>query len=195
MKDAELVVALSALDSKSAAEREKAAVQLWKWVAWHAKRHPSVCGKRGIPDADEVANDVANKLLSKPETRARVIDVRHPSNYVRTIIDRTITDRHRRKTDRFHHNVKTLDKLQESRLEDADSAEVEEIVERLDTLRYLRSKMTVDEQNLVRLRFWDGLTFRQIAELLGLEYATVAQRLYRLLDKLRGILGDADAAD
>jgi RNA polymerase sigma factor (sigma-70 family) len=48
---------------------------------------------------------------------------------------------------------------------------------------------------LLRLRFWQGLSIREIADRLGMPYSTVAVRLFRIVRKLRAKLGIAPGAE
>ncbi len=46
-----------------------------------------------------------------------------------------------------------------------------------------------EQQRLIELRFWEGRSIQSIAEQLGVSYSTAAVRIFRLLAKLRDLLG------
>ena len=52
--------------------------------------------------------------------------------------------------------------------------------------------LSAQDQELLRLRFWENLTIRTIAKELGVSYTAAAVRLFRLLQKLRAESRGAD---
>jgi len=45
--------------------------------------------------------------------------------------------------------------------------------------------LSEDEQELLRMRFWDGMTIREMAEKTGTSYSATAVKLFRVLRRLR----------
>ena len=41
------------------------------------------------------------------------------------------------------------------------------------------------DQELLQMKFWEGLTIQEIAERLGIKYSATAVRLFRLVDNLK----------
>jgi RNA polymerase sigma-70 factor (ECF subfamily) len=58
-------------------------------------------------------------------------------------------------------------------------------------VRHLVGQLPEDEQNLLLLRYWIGLTHREIAEMLGMPEGTVRRRAAELLASLRARWGQA----
>ncbi|HVH89458.1 MAG TPA: sigma-70 family RNA polymerase sigma factor [Terriglobales bacterium] len=52
-------------------------------------------------------------------------------------------------------------------------------------LRRALVRLTAEERNLLRMRFWRNLSIAQIAEILGTSYSAAAVRLFRILHRLR----------
>ena len=50
--------------------------------------------------------------------------------------------------------------------------------------------LTAEEREMLYRRFWYGQSLGEIAEIQGLPYSTVAKRMFRLLAKMRELLGN-----
>ncbi|MBM7650213.1 RNA polymerase sigma-70 factor (ECF subfamily) [Bacillus ectoiniformans] len=63
------------------------------------------------------------------------------------------------------------------------------------TLQELIEKLNEDEKSLVILRFYEGYSFKEMAEILHLPLGTVKTTLYRALGKLRKHFEEADLCE
>lgn len=59
-------------------------------------------------------------------------------------------------------------------------------------LQYALQQLSVEDHTVVRMRFFEGLSFQQIAERLHENINTVKSRLYRALQKLKVLLEEPD---
>ncbi|MDQ3282206.1 MAG: sigma-70 family RNA polymerase sigma factor [Acidobacteriota bacterium] len=69
-------------------------------------------------------------------------------------------------------------------LEDRVSSTSEQFELAVD-VRAAMNTLSAEEQEMVVMRFWEGLTLAQIAVAKGLPYSTVAKRFFRLIGRLR----------
>jgi RNA polymerase sigma factor (sigma-70 family) len=56
-------------------------------------------------------------------------------------------------------------------------------------LREALTHLSTEERDLLRMRFWKGISVRQISEKKGLSYSATAVRFFRILQRLRTWLG------
>jgi RNA polymerase sigma-70 factor (ECF subfamily) len=61
--------------------------------------------------------------------------------------------------------------------------------ERIDKLQKQLSKLDIETRELIMLRFFSGLSFKQIAEIRALPTGTILSKVHRGLKKLRELMG------
>lgn len=71
--------------------------------------------------------------------------------------------------------------------ETAESEPIEELVERWRVAELLE-RIPAEEARLLRMRFYDGLSQREIAERTGIALGTVKMRMIQALDRLRALI-------
>ncbi len=135
---------------------------------------------RGAPSAevDDVVQDVLLKLQSLPALR-RLRAAGSPEGYLVVLIRNTLIDRLRR--ERLERRW-----LRERRPEQPAARPAPEDVI---ALRRQLERLSEEERGLLRLRFWEGLTISEIADMIGVRYCAASQRLFRLISKLRVRMG------
>jgi RNA polymerase sigma factor (sigma-70 family) len=82
-----------------------------------------------------------------------------------------------------HVSIEELDKFEEQ-VPYVESFE-NETVERID-VEFFMSLLSDKEKELVRLKFWMGLTQEQIGEIYGVVPSAVSHRIKHILERLRG---------
>lgn len=63
------------------------------------------------------------------------------------------------------------------------------------TLQELLDRLNEDEKSIIILRFYEGYSFKEIAELLNMPLETAKSRLYRAIAKLRKHFKEADICE
>jgi RNA polymerase sigma-70 factor (ECF subfamily) len=73
-------------------------------------------------------------------------------------------------------------------LEENLSGDINEDIDLEVTIRDLIERLNEEEKSVVILRFYEGLTFKEVSETLDIPLGTAKTILYRALDKLRNNL-------
>jgi len=130
-------------------------------------------------DVDDVVQNVLVKL-QRPEVLNELLRKRAPGGYIAIMVRNALIDviRHHQRDqsslDRYRHDYSS------SSEEDAE----EDDEQRLSQLRRIVSRLPLDDQALLRERFWKNMSIKAMAESAGVKYSTVAVRLFRLLRRL-----------
>lgn len=127
---------------------------------------------RAIVDVDDLVQDTMVKLLAR-SVLARLQQAKSKEGYIVVMLRHALIDRVR------------------AQARQAGAVELAPDTMRLDDLVALRDvvrRLTPDERELLRLRFWAGLSIGQMADRLDVPYSTVSVRLFRLIQKLRAQL-------
>jgi RNA polymerase sigma-70 factor (ECF subfamily) len=93
------------------------------------------------------------------------------------------------------HSSAIVDKPKEIEFDRNSGTQYERTVEGLfgrEGWRKAFDALTVDQQETLRLYFFEGYTFAEIAEKLGQSYGNIRNHHYRSLEKLRSLLVDGD---
>ncbi len=136
-------------------------------------------------DANDIVQDVLIKLQT-PGTLERLEVSGSPTGYIAVMVRNGATNliRDRRRKSAFEEplpeNIAFV--FEESDSETGDP-------KRSVRLREALTHLSPDERTLLRLRFWRGLSIRQISEKTGISYSATAVRLFRILQRLRTRLG------
>src|ERR1051325_7205456 len=130
------------------------------------------------------AEDFLQQLLLRmhqPGVFAAIRSARTPHAYVMRMARNTVTDHGRRQVT---HRA-ALEEIHPSAipLSPGDAAAVS----------HLMQTVTPEEQQLLKMTFWEGMSIREIAQALELPYSTVAKRSLRLLQRLRMHFGRPEA--
>jgi RNA polymerase sigma-70 factor (ECF subfamily) len=134
----------------------------------------------------EEAEDVVHAVLQSALTREGdpFSSLEHIRNYVaKSVLNRAGQSRkHRDRTQRWDEKAEQLTEV-------GPSAEELEDREQMIILRHVLAKMLPRDYEIVKLRYFLGLTFQEIADHLGLALSTVKSReesaLRRIRDQLR----------
>ena len=133
-----------------------------------------------VPPAD--AEDVVQTVLLHlqiPETFRRLKASRSPRGYAAVMVRNAIVDLARRRS----RSLREEHKWAEVGIVEPD----EELyaLRRSATVAEMLEELAESERELLRLRFWEGVSMAEIARRLDLPYSTVAVRMFRLLRRLR----------
>jgi RNA polymerase sigma factor (sigma-70 family) len=147
-----------------------------------------VLGHTGRIDLDDLVQDVLLRLQSGAVLE-RVASARNPLGYLLQIVRNAALDavrRLRRETERygsvpFHDLSPSLEFISFEQW--AGSGEYRTL--RLRRLREVLADLSEDDRRLLRWRFWEGRSTRDIAGELGASYSAVAVRIHRLLRRMR----------
>ncbi len=132
--------------------------------------------------AEDIIQQTLAKFLESSEGLAKLDPALNPEAYLKAAIRNSARDLARRKV----LALKALRQLAQERLRAQLAADQpsESIVMLLEELE----RLPKEKQDLLRMRFWEGLSLREIALRLGEPYSRVAVRLFRVLKELRNRL-------
>jgi RNA polymerase sigma factor (sigma-70 family) len=148
-------------------------------------------------DAEDVAADVISRLQEADRLR-RVARAVEPGAYLYAMLFHQAVELDRGRRRRRLRDAAIEEALGRDSLTDPTPTALEFLLAeedlprrqlQVERLRTELGRMAPDERRVVRERFWEGRSIREIADGLGVPYATVASRLYRLLGRLRARLG------
>ena len=128
-----------------------------------------------VVNAGDITQDVLLQLY-KPARLRRLRASKSPEGYIVVMVRNRIYDYLRR--DRLRQRSAERPSLPPEPLPLVDVLSLHEALRQL----------SEEEQELIRLRFWERRPFQEIADELGLTYSAAAVRLFRLLKKLRDLL-------
>lgn len=173
------------LEARAAGEDAYRDDAAWQEVEGHVRKYARLMARhlRSANSEDELVQDIMVRLQS-PHMLRRMTLAGSPGGYLFVIVKHHAVDLARRRQ-REHALIGTL-------LKDPSSVEVPEDTDaawRLDALRQELRRLTPDERNLLRLRFWKGMAIGEIARQQSAPYSRVAVRIFRLLRRLRTRLG------
>jgi len=132
--------------------------------------------------AEDVVQQTLVKLLESPAGLSKLDPAGHPEVYLKTAIRNTARDLARRKV----MVLKALRHLAEMRLRAELSAAGPE--KTTAALTDALAALTESQFELLRMRYWEGLSLRDIAQRLEEPYSRVAVRFFRLLKQLKNQL-------
>jgi len=185
------IEAVRGLEAESHEERGKAfgAILLGaEALAYDALRAPY---DQRIDAAHEIADAVAEKLRSDPRARNALLHAEHPPSFARTLVVHAISEKYRSPKQRWRDSLVQLTDFQESYLQ--DSSVFQDPVDAADMITHLFAQLDDDDREILRMRFWDDMPFREIAEQLNISIAAASQRVYRLLARMREVATEAQA--
>lgn len=129
-------------------------------------------------DADDIAQDVLVRLFASG-AHERWQESESVDGYLFVMIRNRIFDELRRERLRSREAVAALETL------DVAPVRHELSLEQQIAIDQILDELSPDEYALIRLRFWEDRSIKDIAEELGLTYSAASVRLFRLLRKLR----------
>jgi len=131
-----------------------------------------------LASADRAADVLQTAMLRAVKSRRRFAKVDSPAAYLFQIARNEATrlaKRLARRSEQPFTVVQTLELIDET----TDSRED------VETILAALARLNEEDRELVHLKIYTGLTFREIAEVTGVPQATVATRYRRALDSLR----------
>ncbi|KGP90683.1 RNA polymerase [Pontibacillus chungwhensis BH030062] len=128
-------------------------------------------------DALDVVQEVAYRSFKKMDT------LKHPEYFKTWLIKMAITC----SIDLIRKNKKVI--TMDASYENYIRAEVQDTTLSL-TLQELLDKLNEEEKSIIILKFYQGYTFKEIAEILEIPLGTAKSIMYRALQKLRKDLGE-----
>lgn len=132
------------------------------------------------PDTDDIVQRVLLKLQDSEIVR-RILLSNDPGEYVRRMVvnEQASTARQQR-----NEEVRLKAFREEHARTEGDW--IEEWLEQ-ELPSYL-NQLSEEDRRLLALRFWGGLSVREVARLLGMHHSTAMSRYFRLFHHLRGLL-------
>lgn len=134
-------------------------------------------------DADDLTSMIFYKLFEKRnfyhEDRAPLFA------WVFSIARNTVTDYYRRREHHIHTPLEVIEDIASPGLGPVDIAEYNEVRQQLK--RALES-LTDRERDLIALKFWSGMTNRDIAKVTGLSENNIGVILFRAMRHMRKIM-------
>lgn len=133
---------------------------------------------RSEADARDVLQEVFIRLAKQPDALEKIRDWR---GFLLRLAHNQIVDLSRRRETRSRRDETFQTDVLNVFAPTSDPDEAAFHLELADAL----GELPVDQRAVVHLKLWEGLTFEQIAETLGISANTVASRYRYGLDKLR----------
>ncbi len=131
-----------------------------------------------LASTDKAADVLQSAMLRAVKSRRRFAKVDSPAAYLFQIA-RNEAARLAKRSLRRSEQTLTAEQMLELMDETADS------LEEVETVVTALARLNAEDRELVQLKIYAGLTFREIAEITGQPQATVATRYRRALDTLR----------
>ncbi len=132
--------------------------------------------------SEDLVQQTLVKLLESPEALGRIDPSLSPEAYLRTAVRNTARDLARRKV----LALQALRRLAAGRPAAVGPEPAAD--DRQMALAEAVKTLSGEQQELLRMRFWEGKSLGEIARLRGESYSAVAVRVFRLLEKLRSRL-------
>ena len=140
-----------------------------------------------VEDVDDLTQDILTRLQTR-HGMEQLRKVRSPTMYFMRVVRNAAIDA----TRRHRRRERSLKQFWEEVLSPAELDSGDEISEAtystddgVTRLRVALGNLSEEEQQLLKLRFWDELSLSQIATRLRLGYSAVALRFFRLFRRLR----------
>ncbi len=128
-------------------------------------------------DADDVTQIILKRVYEKIHLYRG--DARF-SSWLKRVIDTQCTNYYHAQK-RHHQMHESCDGVDDS----GDSSDHHRQLETIDVVNQVLKKMNVEQNEILRLRFYLELSLKQIAENLGLSLSAAKARLYRSLEKFQ----------
>jgi RNA polymerase sigma factor (sigma-70 family) len=166
-------------------------LERWRAISAGLRSHPPAAdavtelyeillrlGKRsGLAESGDLASEVLLEILERPGLLA---DVRAPEAYLRLRLRRREFVRLRRAT-----TERRILRASSQPTSNASEERVDATVEAAHLIERFRDRLTEDELELLRLRFWESAGLDAVAESLNISYSNAAVRVFRLLARIR----------
>jgi len=139
--------------------------------------------KLGSPlDAEDVLQEVFCRLV---RYRVRFRFIRNPSAYIFRIARNEAISflKHRKKNLKSHHSVERLSNVIQENLRGFDQEVLNHTAEAL-------AKIPADQREVIVLKFFEELTFREISNVCNVSIGTITSRYRYGMEKLRKLLED-----
>ncbi len=139
--------------------------------------------KLGSPlDAEDVLQEVFCRIV-RYKVRYRII--RNPSAYIFRIARNEAINflKHRKKNLKSHHSVEELSKVIQENLTGLDPQVLNQTAEAL-------AKIPANQREVIVLKFFEELTFREISNVCNVSIGTITSRYRYAMEKLRKLLED-----
>lgn len=134
-------------------------------------------------DLEDVVQDVLVKLQS-PETMRRLRAAGSPAGYIAVMMRNALLDALRRNVRERERFLETNGLPLAGPAEGTRSA----IADGPDMLWQMLHKLSSDDRRLLKMRFWQELSLKEIAKELEISYSAVAVRSFRALKRMRQLL-------
>jgi RNA polymerase sigma factor (sigma-70 family) len=140
-------------------------------------------------DIDDILHEIAFKLHRLKGVFRRMLLSNSPEGYLMTMIKHAAIDHMRMR-------IRERKALAEIGIEQYLQQHQETLLKDEILIRRLKQELELlppEKYEMLRLRFWGGLSIKQIARKLGRTYSSTAVQLFRLLQYLRRRLGVGSA--
>jgi RNA polymerase sigma-70 factor (ECF subfamily) len=135
-------------------------------------------------DAEDVLQEVFYRLV---RYKVRFRFIRNPSAYIFRIARNEAISflKYKKKNLNRHHSIEGLSKVIQESLEGSDSIILNQTAKAL-------AEIPTDQREVIVLKFFEGLTFREISNVCGISMGTVTSRYRYGMEKLRKLMEDKD---
>ncbi len=138
---------------------------------------------RNYCDADDITSMVFYKLFEK--RKYYCADKAPLFAWVFSIARNTVTDYYRRRGRDSHTPLEMVENMAAPGQSPADIIEANEVRQQLKrTLAFLTDR----ERDLIALKFWSGMTNREIAKTIGLSESNIGVILFRAIRRMRSLM-------
>jgi len=128
-------------------------------------------------------HDLLQEVFCKIATRPAVLEgAREERTFLLRMAHNAAIDLMRRRATREKNHASFAEELVFEAAADVDTGEFQRVLEEA------LAKLPAEQRAVVHLKLWEGATFEQIADALGISPNTAASRYRYALDKLRDLL-------
>jgi RNA polymerase sigma-70 factor (ECF subfamily) len=141
-----------------------------------------------MTDNREIAKDALQEVFIELwNYRETIGDVQYPQSYLVKVLRSILIKKLKKESVKKYHPVEDSLLSPDSNREDRFiSSETEQ--EMTDRLSHAMSRLTTRQKLILRLHFYEGLSYEQIAERLSMNYQSVNNLAFRTIRHLRSIM-------
>jgi len=130
---------------------------------------------KSIEDVEDLSNNV---YLTFAEQYTKIENLEF---WLRRVLFLNFVNWYKKSRSHYIFELNEARHVVDNKLSSADKLDAEKILE-------LLNKLNVEKQSVIKMRFWEGLKFSEIAESMGKSEDAVKKIFYRTIEELKGLI-------